>query len=365
MPYKVEKPGRKLRWAASVMKEGKRVQKMFDTKKEALAWESEQRKLESFTTPTDSLTNLEWSNQYLDYCQRFSKNTVWEKTATFKALFKVVKPDGHPADITSGQALKALQPVAKRQSGNTANKMRKNLVAGWNWGIKYLGLPKINPFLIDRFPEERHPRHIPTEDEFWKAFDAASEYDQRMLLAYLHTGARKKELFSLTWSDVDVDQQRIRLWTSKRKGGTKEFNWIPMTDDLMDALAEHRKHVHGDLVFPNPELGETYTSRQHYLERLCKRAGVQKFCWHAIRHLTASILIKNGVPLPTIQKILRHKNLTTTQRYVHELDSSRDLMKVLSRNRNGIDEAGNGDGRNEKTSHEAQARGRSNDEARI
>lgn len=71
---------------------------------------------------------------------------------------KVIKPDGHPADITSGQVLKALQPVAKKQSGNTANTMRKNLVAGWNWGIKYLGLSRINPFLIDRFSGRASPK---------------------------------------------------------------------------------------------------------------------------------------------------------------------------------------------------------------
>ncbi len=360
MPYKVEKPGRSPRWVASVMKEGKRLQKMFDSKKQALDWESEQRRLPSFTIPTASLTNLEWSNQYLDYSQRFKKIVVWEKTAAFRALFKVVKPDGDPANITPGQALKALQVVAKKQSGNTANKMRKNLVAAWNWGIKYHGLPKDNPFLIDKFPEVRHPRYIPTEEDFWKAYDAAQEHDQRILLAYLHTAARKRELFTLTWADVDFEQMRIRLWTSKRKGGTKEFNWIPMTDDLMEALHEQRKNVQGDLVFPNPDQGEEYTSRQHFLERLCKRAKVKPFCWHAIRHLTASILIKNGVPLPTIQRILRHKNLTTTQRYVHELDSSRDLMKVLSRKLDG-----NGNGQNEKTSHEGQSHGRLYDEARI
>lgn len=35
--------------------------------------------------------------------------------------------------------------------------------------------------------------------------------------------------------------------------------------------------------------------------------------------------------MPTIQKILRHKNLTTTQGYIHELDNARDLMAALSR----------------------------------
>ncbi|MBF0515318.1 MAG: site-specific integrase, partial [Desulfovibrionaceae bacterium] len=167
--------------------------------------------------------------------------------------------------------------------------------------------------------------------DFWKAYDSASPYDQRMLLAYLNTAARKRELFDLTWSDVDFANMRVRLWTSKREGGAKEFDWIPMTDDLFHSLMEQHQHAKGNLVFPDPKTGETFMSRQHYLTRLCKRAGVKRFCWHSIRHLCASILIQNRVPLPTIQGILRHKNLTTTQRYIHELDNARDLMVVLSR----------------------------------
>ena len=33
---------------------------------------------------------------------------------------------------------------------------------------QYLGLPMPNPCLVDRFPEERHPRYIPSEEDFWK-----------------------------------------------------------------------------------------------------------------------------------------------------------------------------------------------------
>jgi integrase len=331
MPCKVTKKGI-AKWLASVMRDGQRRQKLFDTKAEALEWEVEQRKkLGNSTTHMDSLTLLDWGNQYLDFSQRFCSRTMWEKQAAFKALFRAVNPADEPATLKAGKVLKAVQPVAAKQSGHAANKIRKNLVAAWNWGIKYLGLPKDNPCLIDRFPEKRSPRYVPSEVDFWKAYDAANQYDQRMLLAYLNTAARKRELFDLSWNDVDFANQRVRLWTAKREGGVKEFDWIPMTDDLFQALMEQRQHAKGNLVFPDPETGEAFTSRQHYLKRLCKRAGVMPFCWHAIRHLSASILIQNGVPLPTIQRILRHKNLTTTQRYVHELDNARDLMVVLSR----------------------------------
>jgi integrase len=69
------------------------------------------------------------------------------------------------------------------------------------------------------------------------------------------------------------------------------------------------------------------------MKSLCKRAGVKHFGFHAIRHLTASILAQANVPMVTIQAILRHKHLTTTERYIRGMEPVRPALKVLS-NRN-------------------------------
>ncbi len=331
MPSKVTKRG-KPKWLASVMKDGKRKQKLFNTKKQAQDWEVEQRKEEWSKINTESLVLLEWANKYLDYCQRFSDATIWEKKYSFKTFFQYFDANEPISALTPGALLECLQKVAEKNGGNVANKIRKNLVAGWNWGIKYQNLPRPNPCLVERFPERRKARYVPPVDDFWKAYDAAAPHDQVMMLTYLHTAARRKELFNLTWDDVDFGNQRIRLWTSKREGGTNEFDWIPMTDELLNALVKHQKQSKSKYVFTDPASGGQYLARQHYMKRLCKRAKVTAFGWHAIRHLTASILISNGVPLTTIQKILRHKNLTTTQLYVHELDQDRTkIQQVLAR----------------------------------
>jgi integrase len=69
------------------------------------------------------------------------------------------------------------------------------------------------------------------------------------------------------------------------------------------------------------------------MRALCKPAGVKPFGFHAIRHLTASILAQADVPMVTIQRILRHKNLTTTERYISGLEPVRPALEILS-NRN-------------------------------
>jgi len=65
--------------------------------------------------------------------------------------------------------------------------------------------------------------------------------------------------------------------------------------------------------------GEPFKTRQHFMRKLCKKAGVKKFGFHAIRHFTASSLYRLGSNLSEIQAILRHKSPSTTERYLKSI----------------------------------------------
>ena len=144
------------------------------------------------------------------------------------------------------------------------------------------------------------------------------EDEQTMLLCYLHTGARRDEVFRLQWEDVDFANSKLTLWTRKRKSGSWEPDVIPMTSTLRDALLRKRAKCDGTgLIFTWS--GKKFKYRRHWLEYWCGVARVPKFTFHSIRHLTASWLDAHNVPLTTIQAILRHKSATTTARYLHEL----------------------------------------------
>lgn len=145
---------------------------------------------------------------------------------------------------------------------------------------------------------------------------ASTDQDQVMFFTYLHLTARKSELFALRWEDVDFSEQKARLYTRKRQDGSLDYDWLPLNPDLCDALLVHRQSAKMEWIFPDPNTEMPYQYRIHLMERLCKRAGVQKFGFHAIRHLTASILANSNVPMVDIQAILRHKNLATTERYI-------------------------------------------------
>lgn len=141
-------------------------------------------------------------------------------TGKGKARQLIVNPLSPVTSLTPGKVLAALRAQFGTRSGNALNKDRKNLVAAWNWGVKYLGLPMPNPCLVERFPEERHLRYIPSEEDFWKVYAQACGQDRIMLLCYLHLGARRSEIFRLAWEDANFDNSRVRLYT-------REYDWLP------------------------------------------------------------------------------------------------------------------------------------------
>jgi integrase len=313
---------------------------IFSTKAAALEWEATWRKKPSEEWEPETPTGcslIDWANEYLDFAKiRFTVKVYDEKRFIFKRFFKVVASELPVSEMKAGLALNYLQKQATLRSGYATNKERKNLLAAWNWGIKYMALPTPNPFLVDKFPEQRHSRYVPPEKDFWKVYEVAEGQDKGMLLTYLHTAARRSELFRLTWEDVDFDNGRIRLTTRKRQSGSLEQDWLPMLKELSQSLMEHRKVNESHLVFPDPKTGQPYKYRQHWMKELCGLAGVRYFGLHAIRHLTASILADERVPVVVIQGILRHRSSNTTQRYLHRLSELRSALRVLSKRKSRL-----------------------------
>ncbi len=327
MPYYDKQ---KNRFVGQIRVNGKYVRKFFHTQKEAYKWEIEQ------TAPkekrTFSICLIEFLTKYLEFSQKkHSPQTFEEKRRAFRLLLKAIPPETAVQNITRMMILSHLQKQAAQRSGNGANKDRKNLIAAWNWGAKYIDhFPSGNPCFVDRFPEVRIRRYVPPEKDFWAVYDQAqNEQDRVMLLSYLHLGARRNEIFTLRWSDIDFSGQQIRLHTRKRRDGSLEYDWLPITEALFVLLIEWKRSASGEWVFPDPETGEPYLYRRRWLKGLCKRADVKQFGLHGIRHLTASLLMQADVPLIDIKDILRHKNISTTERYIHRMKSVRASLRVL------------------------------------
>jgi len=115
------------------------------------------------------------------------------------------------------------------------------------------------------------------------------------------------------------------------------YEWLPMSDELHEELWwwwNHRPIKDTPFVFvstsnkPGRHYGKPYTERRWFMETLCKRAGVRPFGFHALRRYVASVLADtHKVSAKTVQRILRHKNLATTERYIQNLN--RDLEATV------------------------------------
>jgi len=346
MPHKFKRNGKWTgQWHGQVKIKGRRIRSpLMDSRDAAVAWEVDMKRhlrgegADPTPKPIVTASLTEWANSYLDYAIRYVPKTYSEKKQVMKRLLVSMGPDLSVAQITPGMVLAHLQEQYQQRSGYAANKERKNLAAAWEWGAEFIdGFPEIkNPFKKRKaltFPTEKQDRYVPPEADFWRVVDIAEGQDKVLLQTLLYTGARIGELLTrLTWNDVDFGNQRIRLWTKKREDGNLECDWIPMADPLFDILIEHRQHAKNEWVFTQQKgrfQGQPYKEYRGFPQELCRKAGVKEFGNHGIRHLTASVLARAGVPQIVIKGMLRHKNMRTTERYTHGPEDMKPFLTVL------------------------------------
>lgn len=156
-----------------------------------------------------------------------------------------------------------------------------------------------------------------------------SDWDGLHLLVILalSTGARLGELWSLTWSSIDM-QKGTALLEDTKNG---ERRMLPLVPTVQDALTDwgRIRTLGVDLVFPSANdpsvpVGESF--REHWNVALAD-AGITDFRFHDLRHSCASYLAMNGATLLEIADVLGHKTLAMVKRYSHlSTDHKTDLV---------------------------------------
>jgi len=147
--------------------------------------------------------------------------------------------------------------------------------------------------------------------------------DRAALEVFYSTGIRVSELVGLNWADIDFRLEIVRV-TGK---GSKE-RIVPIGEIALQALLdygqEQRKRWNRtckgeNAVFLNNR-GERITVRSvaRIVEKHLKQAGIHiKMGPHGLRHSFATHLLNSGADLRSIQELLGHASLSTTQRYTH------------------------------------------------
>ncbi|MDL2264151.1 site-specific integrase [Synergistaceae bacterium OttesenSCG-928-I11] len=158
-------------------------------------------------------------------------------------------------------------------------------------------------------------RELDTLPEF-KHF---TDHLKPMILISLNTGIRQNALFSLEWGDVNFEDETIFLRADVDKAS--KSNYIPMNDVVIDTLRRWREQAKsakpGALIFPSPKNGKKIDNCRKAWEALLKKAEIENFRWHDMRHDFASQLVMMGVDLNTVRELLCHSDMKMTLRYAH------------------------------------------------
>jgi len=217
-------------------------------------------------------------------------------------------------------------------SHRTINNYLRIFSALLNWMVAKHFIPinparGIRPYLID------HNIDTYTPDELDKIFNIAHQlktepslychyFEESLQVCYL-TGMRIGELINLKWADIENGIIKIRATQTK---GKRERE-IPVNQRL-NIILNSLPHD-SDYVIPLPR-GRTQSGFGLPVRLLRHRSGLQSFRIHNLRHTIATDLLQHGVDIKTVQEILGHAQMTTTEQYLHtSLDRKRKALESI------------------------------------
>jgi len=212
--------------------------------------------------------------------------------------------------------------VARRSLGRTVAVVRAFFAH-----LKRSGALAANPAAALKTPRFRRtlPRYV-AEPEMKRVFanqrpvdDKRAARDQALVEVLYGSGLRASEAVGLDWRDVAFAQGQLHVRAGK---GSKD-RIVPLTSPARAALRALAAVTRGATSGPAPVfLGSRRTrldvrSVGRIVARAMRDAGVAEVNPHALRHSCATHLLDDGADLRSIQELLGHASLSTTQRYTH------------------------------------------------
>ncbi len=310
-------------WKAIVKRRGRIVKtKTFRSKSMAREWarqiEGDLQKVDAFDDPGHRYTVSNLAEQYLamwsgrDHHRRTQVAWWVNRLGTMRL-----------SEIRARDIREALQEYAagldretrKPRAPSTTNRMKAAISAMLTFGIRR-GLCTRNPAReVPCEREDNHRTRYLSESERVSLLNACrrSRWEKLYLLVLMAmmTGARKGELKSLRWEQIDFSGRRARLETTKN--GEPRVLTFPVP--VMEELIRWREST--GLVFASDRTPTTPFDEKKPWQEALKKAGIEEFRFHDLRHTAGSYLAMGGATLVEIAEILGHKSFQTTKRYAH------------------------------------------------
>lgn len=210
------------------------------------------------------------------------------------------------------------QRHAPYQANRALSLLSKIFNLAEKWGLREDGT---NPCRhIEKYKEAKKERYL-TPDELSRLGVALSKAEAdntemphaiaaiRLLVL---TGARLSEVLTLKWEHVDLDGREINLPDSKTGKKT-----IELGEPAIELLQNVPRIVGSPYVIPGKKPGRHLIGLPHIWERIRENAKLPGVRLHDLRHSWASSAAQAGLSLPFIGALLGHREISTTNRYVH------------------------------------------------
>lgn len=299
------------------MRDGFRVSKSFKLKKDAQKFSASLLVDDSFShaLTNHTLNNLTLSHATEMYLQQNTgKDPSKKQRLGYWCNLFGNKTVGKVTRQQVRAELKAM--IASGKSPATANRYKASLGALYTYLTAEFDIDYSPVKGIAQFEENNARTRFLSNAEISLLLSASKESQWERLyllvLMAITTGARRTELLTLDWTNINLKARTAHIKQSKNG----EQRILTLTQDVICELMKFREH--SGFIFPHSKnaCGYFKVFDYHWKEALSK-AGIIDFRFHDLRHTCASLLAMNGASLVEIAHVLGHKSITMTQRYSH------------------------------------------------
>ena len=166
---------------------------------------------------------------------------------------------------------------------------------------------------IRRFKEDNQRLRWLTQDEASRLLGELPEHTKAMAIFTLATGLRESNVTGLEWSQIDMQNKIAWIHADQSKSG--KVIRVPLNQDAIDVLIKQLGNHHTRVfTFRGKPVAKVGTK---WWRTSLKRAGIENFTWHGLRHTWASWHVQNGTPLNVLQELGGWSSYDMVLRYSH------------------------------------------------
>lgn len=262
--------------------------------------------------PLGNIFFEEFAGEYMELYASQKRSWVRDRTAIkhFNEFFK-----GKFLSTITPELIERYKAARKDAGANlmTINRELACLKTIFNIAILWGKIDFSPAKQIRRFPVNNIREKILGDEEMRRLVEVAEPRIKPILILALSTGMRQNEILSLKWQNIHFEGNYIFIEYSK-SGKTRQ---VPMNDLIIETLKNIPRV--SEFVFYNTKKNKNvspYAVRDAFL-RACEKAKIKGLRFHDLRHCAASAMVRKGIDLVTVSKILGHSSIIMTMRYAH------------------------------------------------